>query len=70
MKKKSIGPMKRKLMELDPMSLATIAAQISIPYTTQEEVAEKVASYYRDYGLKWDDLVARYEIVDGRISHP
>lgn len=61
--------MKKNLLKLNPESLRVIASQISIEYTTHKETAERVAEYYRDYGLRWSDLVARYHIEGDHITH-
>lgn len=60
--------MRKNLLKMSVVDLKVLASDISVVYVTHEQAAKEIADYYRAYGLKWDDLVARYGIVDFTIT--
>jgi len=59
--------MRKNLLKMS-VDLKVMGSDISVVYQTHEQAAKDIADYYRAYGLKWDDLVARYGIVDFEIT--
>lgn len=54
--------MKKKLLQLPEQKLKDIALSFSISGKDKKRIATELTEYLKSYGLRWADLVARFNL--------